>query len=552
MTGVFDDALYREADERSRQLPLTVGALIDLQAGRVPDAPFLKFDETVILYRELPSLVNRLANGLLARGIGPGDRVAVMSSNRPEFTLLWLALSRIGAIEVPVNTAYKGSFLTYTIENSGATHVVVEGQFVERVLEVLPRLSMVSLLTVLSPDPLPFHADLEVVPFSELSVDDASAPDVEVYPDSILAIAYTSGTTGASKGVMLSQGYFCHLGRDCAKYRALDGSDVIYNPMPLFHMNAQTLTVMPALTVGAAVALGRRFSASGFWDQVRGAKATQFNFIGAMISILWQQPPRSDDCAHDVRLAFGGPIPREIFERAHERWGIRLLEAFGSTESGMIAWQPHAAPRAGSLGKAVPEYDVELVDEHDEPVPVGQPGELVSRPRRTNSMMSGYYAMPEKTVEAWRNLWFHTGDVARSDEDGYLYYVDRKTDSMRRRGENISSTELEAALVANDEVREVAVVAVPSELSEDEIKAFLVVDGARDFDYAEFISWCERQLPAYMIPRYVELLATLPKTATERTEKYKLREIGLTPLTWDRVHGGFVDATSASGARNDR
>jgi crotonobetaine/carnitine-CoA ligase len=505
----------------------------------------------VILYRELPELVNRLANGLRARGIGAGDRVAVMSSNRPEFTLLWLALSRLRAIEVPVNTAYKGSFLAYTIENSGATHVVAEGQFTDRLLEVLPRLSMVRMLSVLPPGDLPSDAGIEVVPFSELSVDDASAPDVEVYPESTLAIAYTSGTTGASKGVMLSQGYFCHLGRDCAKHRALDGSDVIFNPMPLFHMNAQTLTVMPALTVGAAVALGRRFSGSRFWEQIREAKATQFNFIGAMISILWQQPPRPDDTDHSVRLAFGGPIPIEIFERAQERWGIRLLEAFGSTESGMIAWQPHSAPRAGSLGKVVPEYDVQLVDEHDEPVPVGQPGELVCRPRRPNSMMSGYYAMPEKTVEAWRNLWFHTGDVARSDEDGYLYYVDRKTDSMRRRGENISSTELETALAANDQVREAAVVAVPSELSEDEIKAFLVVDGAGDFDYAGFIEWCERQLPAYMVPRYVELLPALPKTATERTEKYKLRELGLTDLTWDCVHGGFIDASIASGARRD-
>jgi crotonobetaine/carnitine-CoA ligase len=545
MSDAFADSRYGEAQERVSHLPLTVGELLDLRAHERPNARFLQFEDRSLTYAETAAGVNSLANGLAERGVGAGDRVAIMSSNRSEFTLLWLALARLGAVEVPINTAYKGRFLAYAIANSEVELIVVEDQFSAVLAAVLRQLDRVRTVIVLEPGESPTFTGVERVPFADLLSGDVSAPRASVLPSDTLAIAYTSGTTGASKGVMLTHGYFCHTGRNSVKYRDLRADDTLYNCMPLFHMNAQTLTTMPVLTAGGTVVLDRRFTASGFWERIRDVRATQFNFIGAMMSILWSQEPRSEDADNPARLAFGGPIPAAAFHGANERWGVTLLEGFGSTESGMVIWQPRTAPRQGAMGKPVPEFEVQLVDQHDHPVATGAPGEIVTRPRTPDSMMAGYYGMPERTVQAWRNLWFHTGDMARADEEGYLYFVDRKKDAIRRRGENISSAELESAILEHADVREAAVVAVPSELSEDEVKVFLVVVHDASFDHAAFVQWCETQLPRYMIPRYVEVLDALPKTATERIEKYKLRERAHTSTTWDREARGFVTTHAA-------
>jgi crotonobetaine/carnitine-CoA ligase len=259
-----------------------------------------------------------------------------------------------------------------------------------------------------------------------------------------------------------------------------------------------------------------------------------------MLSILWQRTPEPAEREHRAHTAFGGPIAPEILAGAPERWGVRLVDGYGSTESGLVAYQPRHAQRPGSFGKAIPEYEVDLFDEDGQPVPIGAIGEIVTRPRRPHAMMSGYHGMPEKTIEAWRELWLHTGDMGRRDADGYLYFVDRKKDAIRRRGENISSTELEQALLEHDDVTEAAVVAVPSELGEDDVKACIVLRDEAVPDPGGFLDWCERRLPRFMVPRYVEIMRALPKTPTQRVEKYRLRDHARNAVTWDREHGDYL------------
>jgi len=538
----FSGGWYDEADALTAGLPETIGELIDLQAARLGDRPFLRFGDAVTTYAQLPAEVNRVANGLARLGIQHGDRVAIMSANRPEFAFAWMAAARLGALQVPVNAAFRGRFLSYALNNSRSSVLIIESALVEHLALVATELSSLRHVLVLDDADPPALGGLQVLPWGSAlhgASTDAPVPSQPIAASDTAAIAYTSGTTGASKGVMLSHGYFCLTGRDAVKYRGLRPGETIYTCLPLFHMNAQTLTTMPALTAGATLALDARFSASGFWTTLARYGADQFNVIGAMLGILWRRPPSPAEREHRAHTAFGGPIAPEILAGAAERWGIGFVEGFGSTESGLVAYQPRGAFRAGSFGKAIPEFEVELFDEHDRPVPDGTPGEIVTRPRRPNSMMTAYYGMPEKTVEAWRNLWFHTGDMGRRDADGYLYFVDRKKDAIRRRGENISSAELEQALLEHDAVVDAAVIAVASELGEDEVKACVVADGA--LDHEAFLAWCEQRLPRFMIPRYVEVLGALPKTPTQRTEKYRLREDALNTRTWDRERGGFVD-----------
>jgi crotonobetaine/carnitine-CoA ligase len=314
--------------------------------------------------------------------------------------------------------------------------------------------------------------------------------------------------------------------------------DVLYSPFPLFHLDAAVLTVIPALVLGTTAALAERFSVSRFWDDIRTFGATVFDFMGATLTMLHKAPPRPDDADNPARLAWGVPVP-EFAPAFEARFGLRLVEAYGSTDAGVPIYQPlHAPRRPGSCGRAIAAYDVRLLDERDADVPVGEVGEIALRPNEPSLMADGYLGMPAETLAARRNLWFHTGDLARQDADGFFYFVGRRTDSIRRRGENISAFEVEEALKLHPQVLDAAAYGVPSELTEDDVMAAIVVRDGEELDVAELVEFAGRHMAQHMVPRYIDIVAELPRTPTEKVEKRRLVEQGVTPTTWDREAAG--------------
>ena len=300
------------------------------------------------------------------------------------------------------------------------------------------------------------------------------------------------------------------------------------------------LSVMNAVVADCQIVLSDRFSASTFWDEIRQYGATQFNYLGAVMTILSKQPPRENDADNPVRICIGAACPPDVMKEMEERFGLICLEGYGLTEAGIFTHWTVDDRRPGSCGKIVEEfYEAKLVDDEDNEVTVGQTGEIIVRPKAPFIMMSEYYKMPEKTLESYRNLWFHTGDWARKDEEGYFYFVDRKKDALRRRGENISSFEVEKVINSNPKVLESAVFAVPSELGEDEVKANVVLKPGETLPPEELIKYCSDRMAYFAVPRYLEFVADLPKTPTARVEKYRLREAGITENTWDREKAGI-------------
>jgi len=328
--------------------------------------------------------------------------------------------------------------------------------------------------------------------------------------------------------------------------RGVDASEmsdeVYFSCLPLFHSNAQVLCAYPALLAGARVGYVERFSVTRFWQQVVDVGATQFNSIGAMIYFLWNAPPSDLDRAHKVHSVMAAPAPKDIYEAFEERFGITFGEGYGLTETGVAtSMDPTRPPRLGSCGTANPGYEVTIVEPGtDLPVPPNTPGEIVVDQKVPNIIMRAYYGMPEKTAEDFRNLKLHTGDLGRMDEDGYVYFMDRVKDYIRRRGENVSSMEVEKQVSAHPSVKEAAAIGVKAgegASSEDEIMIVIVADGAPP-DMAEFTGWMAARMPYFMVPRYIRVVEALPKTPTERVQKVKLRDEGITADTWDREAAG--------------
>ena len=523
--------------------PQTVDRLLDQHARERGDHPFLLFGGETTTYREMAERTVRLANALAARGMVAGDRIAIMSGNRPEFLEAWFASARLGAVEVPVNVALRGRFLSYLLADSGARFLVVEAPLVEHVAAVAEAVPQLETIIVLGADEgtsltVP---GCTVIDIDELRTDGSDTPigGVADVTDTGV-IGYTSGTTGPSKGVMLSHRAAWYAGHDAAVERGLTAEDVFSTSLPLFHLNAQHLTTVAVLSVGATLALEPRFSASGFWQNLADVRATHVNVIGAMIGILLRLPETPVEWTDYPRMTFAGPLNDEIIRESRRRWNLGFVTGYGATESGIVTYAGTDGLPDGSCGKASPHFEVELVDDDGVPVEVGEVGEFVTRPRRAGSMMTAYWGMPEKTVEAFRDLWYHSGDLGRRDEEGYFYFVDRKKDAIRRRGENISSFELEQAIGEYPGVAEAVALAVPSDLSEDEVKVCVRLTEGAAFEPAAFLDWAADNLPRYMIPRYLEVLDDFPRTPTQRVEKYRLRDTALSPTTWDAEAGGYI------------
>jgi len=523
------------------KITLVIGDLLEEKAGKNKKRTFLYFKDEQITYEEVNKKSNRAANGLLRLGIKKGDHVCIMVPNSPEFLYSWFGLAKIGAVTVPVNSLYKGEFLRYTIDHSDSKLIVMHSQFLERlklVEDKLPKLEKVIVVDMKGPAQVNFPT----VPFKELLEFPDETPKVQVGQYDVDMIVYTSGTTGAPKGVMRSHGYGCRCAIDHAEIRGLTPDDIMYTCLPLFHQNAQLLTALTALSADAAMALGESFSASRFWDEVRRYKATQVNLLGAMLHYLYSQPAKDNDADQPARMICTAPIPRHMYYDFKRRFTVNFIEGFGLTESGLVTYNLYNEPnpKLASFGKPAPGYEIKIVDDEDNEVAPLTVGEIVTRPTRPNFMMLGYYKMPEETLKAFRNLWFHTGDYGMMDHDGYGYFVDRKKDYLRVGGENISSMQVEATVNTHPKVAESAALGITlEEGAEDNMVLYVVLKAGEKLTAEELMDWCQENLPRFAVPRFVGFLDHLPKTPTERVEKYKLKERGIGPNTWDRVKAGY-------------
>lgn len=509
----------------------TMTEALDAAVARDADHPLLRTAGRETTVGEIDAGSHGVAGALRAWGIEVGDRCAVMMGNVPEFLPCWFGILRAGAIEVPVHSAHRGPLLEHILGESGARVLFCDAEFVPRLVGLeLPDLERIVVRgTVQGESPA-----LPTVPLEEA----LAAPPAASLPrrqiSDVACILYTSGTTGRSKGVVLPHGANLKLARANIDLMEYTADDVLYTAFPLFHVNAKFTSVTSAMLAGARLVLDERFSASTFWPRMREEGVTSFNYLGGLLTMIDKQPPRETDRGHGVVRAYGGACPPLLWEPFEERFGVRLHEHYGMTETGITTQNTRQVRRVGSIGLAAPHYEVRLADEHDREVPVGEVGEIQVRPKEPEVMIHEYWNRPDATAEGFRNFWFHTGDRATCDADGFFYYYDRLKDSIRRRGENVSSFELEAVIASHPSVLECAAYGVPSELGEDEVMVAVVPEGDT-LDLDALIAHCEDRLARFAVPRYVRTMTELPKNSSQRIQKFKLREAGITEDTWDRL-----------------
>lgn len=488
---------------------------------------FLRTRQEALTYRDAERRAASLAAGLHRLGVRNGEPVVALMGNSVELVLLWLAVARLGAVHVPVNTALIGDGLAHAFRLTRARIAVVDDDLAAPLDAVRDR--------------LPDLQRVVRVPSSEFDELASSTPGspvpavVEVDPLEPAIMLFTSGTTGVSKACVLSHTYVLRQGALHAQALGLTADDVLYTPFPLFHIDAATLTVVAALSVGGTAAIAPRYSTSGFWDDVRRFDASVMSFMGATLAMLWQAPADPRDRDHPVRLAWGVPMPgwKADFEA---RFGIPLYEVYGLTDAGVPVYDPLDAPhRTGFAGRVLDAFEVAIADVEGRLLPPGEVGEILVRGREPGLVMNGYFAMPEATERAIRRGWVHTGDLGMLSDDGWLAFLGRSGEVIRRRGENISALDVEAAVQTHPEVAEAAAIGVSSELSEEEVMVFVVRRPGTDLDGATLTAWLTERLAAHMIPRFVEFLDALPRTPTEKIAKVRLRERGRGEGTWERI-----------------
>jgi crotonobetaine/carnitine-CoA ligase len=520
------------ADQQSRSG--TLGTVLTLRATTHADKPFLLTRARSFTFREFSEECNRVAHGLAAQGVVRGSRVMVALPNRAEVVVVWFALARLGAVYVPLNAAFKGPSLAAMINQARSPLLVTDLERLGVVREVVEDLAELTTVVLLDGGSAP-RSPWRIVPWSAIRTDRTDDPPAVAVPSDPVMFLFTSGTTGRSKACVLSHRYLLRHASLMARGLRLTEADVNYTAFPLFYIDATVYAVGSALLLGATAAIGERFSASSFWDDIRFFDATNFDFVGATLAFLFEQPPTPDDRRHRVRLAWGIPLP-PFTAQFEERFGVRLVDGYGLTEAGVPIWRSLDEPTPeGSSGKVCRElFDVRIFDDDDQEVPAGTIGEIVIRPLEPSIIIDGYFGMPEATVAMWRNLWLHTGDLGRFDPEGFFYFEGRKKDVIRRRGQNISAFEIEEVVNGHPAVLESAAYGVSSAVSEDEVMVAVCLNQGATLRPAELAAHCAQHLAGYMVPRFIDIVADLPRTTTDKVNKAPLRALGVTPSTWDR------------------
>jgi len=507
-------------------LPLeqrSIGPFLRLRAAQDGQRPYLTCGGTTYTFAETEQRCRNLARGLKARGISEGSRVLMLLPNCAEFVFTWYACSLLGAAIVPLNTNLKGVLLEAQVVDAQADAIVVSGELLpaldtlpEAVRRELPWIAVVGGAT-------------PALAFDALYATGDDDPEIPGDFRRVGFISYTSGTTGPAKGVMLPDGLAFQSACTFMRLSGMTRDDVLYSPLPLFHGLSSRMCVLPALVLGVHAVIDDRFSASRYWVQAARCKATLGYVVHAVVSLLKAQPPSPQDRAHQLRAIFNAAHDPEF----EARFGVRTLEAFAMTETSYLLYNPWPGRVMGSTGRAHEDWELQLVDDRDLPVPEGQPGELIGRPRKPYIAMQGYLNKPQATLDAWRNLWFHTGDILRCDEAGNYYYVDRKKERIRRRGENVSSSEVERGVAEHPAIAECVVLAHPAATGEDDIRLVAVLKKDAILAPPELHAWVREQLPKHMWPRYIEFVTALPRTGTGKVEKATLQRDGLSAHAWD-------------------
>jgi crotonobetaine/carnitine-CoA ligase len=513
----------------------TLPELLERAANAYGDAPCLSVGGVHLSYLEIRATAAEYAAVLATAGVGRGDRVAAMTENRWELLALWLGCAWRGSVLVPINTASRGPQLEHVISNAAPRVMMVEPSLASRLAELDACPPELELIWSTEPAELDSALGVSVVP---LPAPTEPIEATSVSPGDTAAILYTSGTTGPAKGVMCPHAQFTWWGQNVGEWLSLSPTDTAYTCLPLFHTNALNGFVQ-ALMHGSHYVVGRRFSASRFWESLIEAEATVTYVLGAMVSILLAREPSPRDRTHSVRIALAPGCSPETWEAFESRFGVKIVEGHGMTETNAVIGMVDGEQRPGLMGRVRPGFQAKVVDANDIEVPSGTPGELVMRADEPFAFAAGYWRAPEATAASTRNLWFHSGDRVVRDADGYFQFLDRIKDAIRRRGENISAWEIEQVLVEHPAVSASAAIPVPSELGEDDVMACVVLNSAQRLDPVELVRFCEPKLAYFAIPRYIEFFDELPLTENGKVRKYELRERGLSDKTWDREAAGI-------------
>ncbi len=520
---------------RESQRVLSLGELLRVRAVGLPDRLYLTVSGRGYTFAELDARSDTVAAALHRHGVQAGDRVALLAPNRPEVVELFFGLAKLGAIQVPLNAALKGEFLRYQLDQSQASVIVVDTEGAAALAPVAPELSDLRLCVLLDSPQGAKVPGIAKIDYEELTRATSAPPAISVNPADTMTIMYTSGTTGLPKGCLLSHGYYQRAARAVGRGVEMTERDVLFTTLPMFHAAAMFSTVIGGLVYATPAVIDPAFSARNFLTRAAETQATIAFAVGAMGNALLATPPGAADRAHRLRTMVVAPFPPQAQRAFRDRFGIEPhAQLYGQTECMPITCTPLSGMR-DPAGCGTPAEDLELglLDDEDRAVTPGEVGEIAVRPKERFVMFDGYWNQPEATLEAFRDLWYHTGDFGRLLPSGQVEFIDRKKDALRRRGENISSMQLETAIGAHPKVVDVAVHAVASELTEDDVKACIVLaDGATIAPEELFAFFCER-VPSYAIPRYVEFLDELPRTAVGRIMKYKLRDRPLDERVWD-------------------
>jgi len=518
------------------------------QARDRGDQPFIGFEDGPMwTYAQVHRRVNAASNAFLGIDVQPGEQVILMLHNSLDYVWSWFGLMRIKATAVTVNTALKGRFLTHVLTNTKSRYAIIEPEFLNWVKDIeddAPDLQRVYVMGGVPAD-APAFQRLDIRDYAELTGAPETEVDIEVTVQDIGMVMFTSGTTGPSKAVLMPHGHLHLFGTAMGLAMGLTEADRYFNPMPLFHAQGSIMQTYGSMITGGSLVLAKQFRATTWIDEMRASGATVTNLLGVMNDFVLAQPERPTDSDNKLRAMCVLPVTDETLDVFRRRFGVtKFAELFGMTECNLPVWRPYDAPNeAGCSGAVWDEYFEVIIanPDTDEPVAAGEVGEILVRPKEPWCFMQGYNGMDDRTVETWRNFWFHTGDAGRFDERGYLWYIDRIKDTIRRRGENISSYEVEAVLLDHPAVGEVAAVAVKAEQGgEDEVLACIVLEaGAEQPDPAALLDFCAPRMPYFAVPRFIDFIDEIPKTPSSKIQKNKLRERGLTNTTWDREAAGY-------------
>jgi crotonobetaine/carnitine-CoA ligase len=529
----------------------TLTGLVQRQAEAHGEREFMSFEHgTMLTFAALHNDSDQLARNLASLGVAPGDRVMVMLKNRIEFMLAMIAIMKLGAIFVPVNTELKGAFLQHQLRNSEPRAIFLDHDLRDAFDAVEPAGETLTAVIHVAGDvpehPAAVFAGAQTMTFEALTQLTGSADDVllTAQPQDIACIMYTSGTTGPSKGVLMPHAHCYLFGHGMAQTMEMTQEDCQYVCMPLFHAMGLLLQVLSSLITGSKVFCIERFSPARWLDDIRTCGATVSNALGVIPEFIFRSPATEFDLDNKLRTVMAVPIAAEWGEAMEQRFGFKFKQGYGMTEVNITCYtKPDDPLSPGMAGHILDDFfEVRIVNaQTDAVMPQGEIGEIVVRPKVPFCFNQGYYRMPEITAEAWRNLWFHSGDAGYFDDQGRLFYADRIKDRIRRRGENISSFEIEQVLNDHPDIIESAVVGIRVDDAggEDEVKAYIVTEGGQEIDNVALLDYCAEHIPRFAVPRFIEAVEAVGKTATGKMQKEPLRQAGVTEATWDRESVGY-------------